>query len=184
MQKSNQVSSLAKSMILFQVKVESIKKDAKNPFFKSSYASLSNILDAIKEPLIESGLSILQFPTGDYGLTTILLHESGEYLKSEYTMRPVKDDPQGRGSAITYARRYALASVLCLNIDEDDDGNTATYGGKNPQEAEDNNKQWLNKGSKDFENAKEKLATGKITIADVRKHYKVSKEVESLLINN
>jgi hypothetical protein len=171
-------------MILFQVKVESIKKDAKNPFFKSSYASLSNILDAIKEPLIESGLSILQFPTGDYGLTTILLHESGEYLKSEYTMRPVKDDPQGRGSAITYARRYALASVLCLNIDEDDDGNTATYGGKNPQEAEDNNKQWLNKGSKDFENAKEKLAAGKITIADVRKHYKVSKEVESLLINN
>lgn len=184
MQKSNQVSTLAKSMILFQVKVESIKKDAKNPFFKSSYASLSNILDAIKEPLIESGLSILQFPTGDYGLTTILLHESGEYLKSEYTMRPVKDDPQGRGSAITYARRYALASVLCLNIDEDDDGNTATYGGKNPQEAEDNNKQWLNKGSKDFENAKEKLAAGKITIADVRKHYKVSKEVESLLINN
>lgn len=184
MQKSNQVSSLAKSMILFQVKVESIKKDAKNPFFKSSYASLSNILDAIKEPLIESGLSILQFPTGDYGLTTILLHESGEYLKSEYLMKPVKDDPQSRGSAITYARRYALASILCLNIDEDDDGNTATYGGKNPQEAEDNNKLWLNKGSKDFDNAKEKLAAGKITIADVRKHYKVSKEVESLLINN
>jgi hypothetical protein len=164
--------------------VESIKKDAKNPFFKSSYASLSNILDAIKEPLIESGLSILQFPTGDYGLTTILLHESGEYLKSEYTMRPVKDEPQGRGSAITYARRYALASILCLNIDEDDDGNTATYGGKNPQEAEDNNKQWMNKGSKDFENAKEKIAAGKITIADVRKHYKLSKEIESLLINN
>jgi hypothetical protein len=184
MHKSNNLSELAKSMILFQVKVESIKKDAKNPFFKSSYASLSNILDAIKEPLIESGLTVLQFPTGDYGLTTILLHESGEYLKSEYSMRPVKDDPQGRGSAITYARRYALASVLSLNIDEDDDGNTATYGGKNPQEAEDNNKQWLNKGSKDFENAKEKLSAGKITIADVRKHYKVSKEVESLLINN
>ena len=184
MHKSNNLSELAKSMILFQVKVESIKKDAKNPFFKSSYASLSNILDAIKEPLIESGLSVLQFPTGDYGLTTILLHESGEYLKSEYSMKPVKDDPQGRGSAITYARRYALASVLCLNIDEDDDGNTATYGGKNPQEAEDNNKQWLNKGSKDFDNAKEKLSAGKITIADVRKYYKVSKEVESLLINN
>lgn len=184
MHKSQNLSELAKSMILFQVKVESIKKDAKNPFFKSSYASLSNILDAIKEPLIESGLSVLQFPTGDYGLTTILLHESGEYLKSEYSMKPVKDDPQSRGSAITYARRYALASILCLNIDEDDDGNTATYGGKNPQEAEDNNKQWLNKGSKDFENAKEKLAAGKITIADVRKHYKVSKEVESLLINN
>lgn len=183
MHKSNQLSELAKSMILFQVKIDSIKKDAKNPFFKSTYASLSNILDAIKEPLIESDLSILQFPTGEYGLTTLLLHKSGEYLKSEYSLKPVKDDPQGRGSAITYARRYALASILCLNIDEDDDGNTATFGGKNPAEAEDNNKQWMNKGSKEFNNAKEKLATGKITISDVRKHYKVSKEVESLLLS-
>lgn len=183
MNKSENLQELAKAMILFQVKVESIKKDAKNPFFKSSYASLSNILDSIKEPLIESGLTILQFPTGEYGLTTLLIHESGEYIKSEYSMKPVKDDPQGRGSAITYARRYALASVLCLNIDEDDDGNTATFGGKNPEEAEDNNKLWLNKGTKEFENAKEKLNSGKITISDIRKHYKVSKEVEKLLFN-
>lgn len=183
MKKSTNLTALAKAMILFSVKVESIKKDAKNPFFKSSYASLSNILDSIKEPLIESGLSVMQFPTGENGLSTILIHESGEYLVSEYQMKPVKDDPQSRGSAITYARRYALASILCLNIDEDDDGNTATFGGKNPAEAEENNKPWLNKGTKDFNNAKEKLNDGKITIADVRKHYKVSKEVEKLLFN-
>lgn len=181
MHKSNSIQEIAKALITFQVKVDSIKKDAKNPFFKSSYASLANILDSIKEPLIECGLSILQFPTGDYGLTTILLHDSGEYLKSEYNMKPVKDDPQGRGSAITYARRYAIASILCLNIDEDDDGNTATYGGKNPQEAEENSKKWLNKGTSDFDNAKAKLDSGKITLADIRKHYKVSKETESLL---
>lgn len=178
---SNSIQEIAKSLITFQVKVDSIKKDAKNPFFKSSYASLANILDSIKEPLIETGLSIIQFPVGDYGLNTILLHESGEWISAEYNMKPVKDDPQGRGSAITYARRYAIASILCLNIDEDDDGNTATYGGKNPQEAEENNKKWLNKGTKDFDNAKAKLNAGEITLTDIRKHYKVSKETELLL---
>lgn len=183
MNKSNNLKELAKAMILFQVKVDSIKKDAKNPFFKSSYASLSNILDSIKEPLIESGLSLMQFPTGDYGLTTIILHESGEYFKSDYTMKPVKDDPQGRGSCITYQRRYAIASILSLNIDEDDDGNHATHGGKNPEQADDNNKVWLNENSVAFENAKEKLATGKITIADIRNHYKVSKKIEELLLS-
>lgn len=183
MNTSNSIQEIAKALILFHVKADTIKKDAKNPFFKSSYASLANILDSINDPLIESGLTVSQFPTGDYSLTTILMHQSGEWIAAEYSMRPVKDDPQGRGSAITYARRYALASILCLNIDEDDDGNYATHGGKNPQEAEENNKQWLNKGSKDFDNAKAKIASGKITIADVRKHYKVSKEVESLLLN-
>ena len=181
MQTSQSITEIAKALLVFHVKVDTIKKDAKNPFFKSTYASLSNILDSIREPLEESGLVISQFPTSDYGLTTILMHESGEWMAAEYTMKPAKDDPQGRGSAITYARRYALASILSLNIDEDDDGNLATHGGSTPQEAEDNNKQWLNEGTKDFENAKAKLNAGKITIADIRKHYKVSKKIESLL---
>lgn len=130
MLKSESIKNLSKALATFHVKVDKIKKDAKNPFFKSSYASLSNILDAINEPLIECGLTISQFPTGENGLTTILMHESGEYISAEYQMRPVKDDPQGRGSAITYQRRYAIASVLALNIDDDDDANLATHGKK------------------------------------------------------
>lgn len=127
MEKSNSLVNLAKALITFHVKVDKVKKDAKNPFFKSSYASLSNILEAINEPLIESGLTFSQFPTSENGLTTILMHgESGEYIQSTYDMKPVKDDPQGRGSVITYQRRYALASVLGLNIDDDDDGNAAS----------------------------------------------------------
>lgn len=175
------ITELAKALLTFQVKVETIKKDAKNPFFKSTYASLSNILDSIQMPLVESGLSIVQFPSGENGLCTMLMHESGEWLSAEYEMKPVKDDPQGRGSCLTYMRRYSLASILCLNIDEDDDGNTATFGGKTPQEAEDNEKQWLNKGTKEFDNAKAKLDSGAITISEVRKHYKISKQVEQLL---
>lgn len=183
MQKSNSISSLAKALITFHVKVDKVKKDAKNPFFKSSYASLSNILDAINVPLNEAGLSFSQLPTGENGLTTILMHaESGEYLESEYTMKPVKDDPQGRGSVITYQRRYALAAVLGLNIDEDDDGNTATHGGKNPQEAEENNKPWLNKGSKEFEGAVEKMRMGKSSVEALRKFFKISKAIEKELI--
>jgi hypothetical protein len=181
MQQSNNISELAKALVLFHVKVDTIKKDAKNPFFKSTYASLPNILEGINDPLIESGLSVAQFPSGENGLTSILIHESGEWMSAEYQMRPVKDDPQGRGSCITYQRRYALASILGLNIDEDDDGNTATFGGKNPQEAEDNTKQWLNKGTDLFNKAKAKLDSGETTMAKIKAAFKVSKEVETLL---
>lgn len=184
MKKSESITNLAKALVTFQVKVESIKKDATNPFFKSKYASLSNILDAIKEPLIESGLSVIQMPSGQHELTTLLMHESGEWIESAYTMTPVKNDPQGLGSVITYQRRYALASTLLLNIDEDDDGNTATHGGKSPKEAEDNNKQWLNEGSKEFNAAIEKLSAGTTTIEKIRKFYKISKATETLLINS
>jgi len=183
MLQSPSITNLAKALIVFQVKVENVKKDAKNPFFKSNYASLSNILDSIKEPLIESGLCFSQFPCGENELNTILIHaESGEYISSSYAMRPVKDDPQGRGSVITYQRRYALASILGLNIDDDDDGNHATHGGSTPAKAEENNKPWLNKDSKEFAGAVAKLKAGTTTIPKIREYFKVSKEVETLLI--
>lgn len=182
MNKSTTIGELAKALAVFHLKVDTVKKDAKNPFFKSSYASLSNILDSINDPLIESGLSFSQFPDGDNGLTTILMHgESGEFIESTYSMRPVKDDPQGRGSVITYQRRYALAAILGLNIDEDDDGNTATFGGKTPQDAEENNKPWLNEKSPEFNGAVEKLKSGKSSIPALRQYFKISKQMEIIL---
>lgn len=180
MNKSNTIGELAKALTLFHVKVDTIKKDAKNPFFKSSYASLSNILDGINEPLIESGLSLSQFPNEDNGLTSILMHgESGEWIECNYVMKPVKDDPQGRGSCLTYQRRYAIASILCLNIDEDDDGNKATYGNGSPEKPEDN-RAWLNKGSKEFDKAIEFIKNGG-DIDLIKRKYKLSKEVLILL---
>ena len=133
MEKSESIKHIASALITFQIKVGKITKDATNPFFKSKYASLANIQDAILEPLIETGLSYMQFPDGQFGLTTIVMHgESGEWLQSTYTMKPVKDDPQGIGSSITYQKRYALAGALALNIDDDDDGNSATHGASSP----------------------------------------------------
>jgi hypothetical protein len=181
MNKSESIKNISAALISFSVKVEKVKKDATNPFFKSKYATLSNILEAIHEPLIESGLSFSQFPTDENGLTTILMHaESGEYLESTYSMRPVKDDPQGRGSVITYQRRYALAAVLGLNID-DDDANTATHGGATPEKAAENNLPWLNEGTREFEGAVEKMKAGKSSIKALRAYFKISKKVEEKL---
>lgn len=182
MNKSQSITELCKALITFNVKVESIEKDAKNPFFKSSYATLQNIQDAIREPLIESGLTISQHPEGEHGLTTILMHESGEWIESHYVMTPVKNDPQGIGSCITYQKRYALVSILNLSIgDPDDDGNKATFGNGTPAQHEKAEKAWMNKGSKEFNGAVTKLKAGTTTIAKIKEHFRLSKEVEQLL---
>ena len=96
-------------------------------------------------------------------------------------MNPVKNDPQGKGSVITYQRRYALAAVLGLNVEDDDDANTGTHGGKTPEEAADNNKIWLNENTREFDGAVKKLREGTTTIEKIRTVMKVSKKVEGLL---
>ena len=125
MEKSPSIAKLATALLSFQSSIDKVSKDAANPFFKSKYASLSNILETIQAPMKEAGLCVSQMPDGD-SLTTILIHaESGEYIQATYNIHPKSIDPQGIGSAITYARRYALGAILSLNIDEDDDGNAA-----------------------------------------------------------
>jgi hypothetical protein len=126
MHTSENTIEITKALIAFHQEIGKIKKDAQNPYFKSDYASLSNILDAIKDPLTSNGLTFVQFPDGENGLTTRLMHSSGQWLEATYTMVPAKNDPQGLGSAITYQRRYSLGAVLGLNIDNDDDGNAAS----------------------------------------------------------
>lgn len=126
MNKSESIVNLSKALVAFQAKGLSVKKEAKNPFYGNKYASLSQIIEAIQLPLAECGLAILQLPIGSNQLETTLIHESGEFISEVYEMKPSKSDPQGIGSAITYQRRYALGAILCLNIDEDDDGNKAS----------------------------------------------------------
>lgn len=126
MEKSQTISELAKALVIFQLKAKTIGYDADNPFFKSKYATLTALVKETKSELANAGLAISQLTEGDGGITTILMHTSGEYISSTLTLKPAKDDPQGRGSAITYARRYAYASILGLVSDEDDDGNAAT----------------------------------------------------------
>ncbi len=126
---SNSIQELASAMNLFQAEVEDVKKNKENPFHKSRYADLQNVLDAIREPLTKHGLSILQFPCeapqGHVGLRTVILHRSGQSLEDKFFM-PLKDatNPQVVGAALTYARRYAAMAVAGIAPD-DDDGNIA-----------------------------------------------------------
>lgn len=126
MEKSQSIQNLTQGLAKFHAMVGKISKDAKNPFFKSNYASLPHIITEISEPLEKAGLILSQFPNGD-GLTTMLIHaDSGEYISATYTLQVVRqNDPQAQGSAISYARRYAITSILNLAI-SDDDGEAAT----------------------------------------------------------
>lgn len=176
MQKSESIKAIGAALMTFHVKVEKIPKDAKNPFYNSTYASLPNILDAINIPLAESGLTYVQFPTGQNQLVTCLMHpESGEWMEAGYEMKPTKDDPQGRGSAITYQRRYALAAILGLSIDEDDDGNEASKKNKK------DDLPWLNEGSKEYNGAIAKMKEGKSSIEALKEFFRISKKVEEKL---
>lgn len=128
MKKSDSIMELAKALCKAQSEMGGAAKDANNTFFKSKYADLSSVMRVIKEPFANNGLSFVQFPLCDgqsAGVETILMHESGEWLQSEYLMPLVKRDPQGSGSAITYAKRYAL-QAMCGIPSEDDDGNLAS----------------------------------------------------------
>jgi hypothetical protein len=127
MEKSESIKAIAIALCEFQQNIETIKKTETNPFFKSKYASLSDILNAIRKPLADNGLSFVQFPRGRFCLETMLMHISGEWLSETYEMTPTKNDPQGAGSVITYQRRYALGAILGLNTDEDNDGNEKKY---------------------------------------------------------
>lgn len=126
MKTSEKITNLTKALFEFQGKVTSVKKSANNPHFKKSYADLTAILEAITPALLECGLFVTQHPHDDVLVTTVYHAESGEFMQSEQILR-MKDanNPQQQGSAITYARRYALAAIFNLN-QTDDDANSAT----------------------------------------------------------
>ncbi len=109
--------------------LQNVAKTASNPYFKSKYAPLDAIVDATRPVLLKHGLAISQTPLymeGSAGVETTILHSAG-YSTTTTLLLPLKDQsPQGVGGAITYARRYALAAVLGLATEEDDDGNVSS----------------------------------------------------------
>lgn len=131
MNQSDSIAAIATALVGFQAACEGAKKNAMNPAFKNKYADLSAVWEAIHEPMAANGLAVVQLPLpaerGELRLRTQLLHTSGEWIASEIVMPLGKVDPQGYGSALTYARRYALAAMLGVT-QEDDDGNGAMKG--------------------------------------------------------
>lgn len=133
-ERSESITEIAAALVKAQAQIEAVKKDSANPFFKSKYADLASVRDAIREPFAANGLCVVQEPSTEDGrvcITTTLLHSSGQYIRSSLRLTPVKQDPQAIGSAITYGRRYALQAVAGV-APEDDDGNAASQGKQLP----------------------------------------------------
>jgi hypothetical protein len=123
MKRSENIKNITEALIAFHRDVPTIKKThtATDRGREYKYADLSDVQEAIRLPLINNGLNIVQIPDGE-GLTTILSHVSGEWFESYYDLPAKNSTPQGLGSSITYLRRYAIAAMLNLCIDSDDDG--------------------------------------------------------------
>jgi hypothetical protein len=115
-----------------QKKIEPVTKDANNPFYKKSYASLGSVIESVKPALLENGITISQPVRGDK-VVTVITYIDGTMIADEGT--PIicskPNDPQAQGSSITYARRYGLMALLCLST-EDDDGEKATVHATTP----------------------------------------------------
>ena len=128
MNNSESIKEIATALHAAQGEMSGAKKAAANPFFKSKYADMNSVVDAVRVPFHNHGLSYSQFPLfedGKVGVETLLMHVSGEFISSVLMLPMSKQDAQAAGSAITYARRYALQSIAGIPA-EDDDGNAAT----------------------------------------------------------
>ena len=138
MQTSDQIGELAKSLAKAQGAIKNALKDSTNPHFKSRYADLASVWDAIREPLTSNGLSVVQTPSSvenKVQCTTMLLHESGQFVRDTMSMTPTQNTPQAQGSCLTYLRRYMLQSIAGVAPD-DDDGNEASKKGSSDKDDE------------------------------------------------
>jgi len=134
MRSSETIEKLAEALCAAQGEMGGAVKGSANPFFKSSYADLTSVIKAIKEPCQNNGLSYVQLPhrsDSSIGVVTRLMHVSGQWLENDFTLPMVKSDPQAAGSAITYARRYALQALFGIPA-VDDDGESAMIRGDKP----------------------------------------------------
>ncbi|MEY2655502.1 MAG: hypothetical protein RLZZ524_2530 [Pseudomonadota bacterium] len=137
MNQSPSIGALAGALAKAQAEMVAAEYDRENPHFRSKYATLASVWDACRRPLALNGLAVIQaseWLDGRVIVTTTLAHASGEWISTSLSLKPLKDDPQGVGSAITYGRRYTLASVAGVTADDDDDGNAASAAPRKPAE--------------------------------------------------
>lgn len=126
MKTSDTIGELSKALTKFQKSAPPIEKDktADISNYSYKYADLATIWGKIRGILADNGLSVIQSPSSyqtEQSLTTMLAHESGEWVSDTMSLKIVQDTPQGQGSAITYARRYSLCAMLGIVADDDND---------------------------------------------------------------
>lgn len=119
------MNELVKALVAARKEIGAAKKGSENPHFRSKYADLSAVIDAVKVPLENHGLTFVQ-DIDNHHVVTVVMHETGESLRlAPFPIIATKPDAQGNGSALTYARRYSLQTALGVPA-EDDDGNAAS----------------------------------------------------------
>lgn len=157
-----------------------ISKDSTNPFYNSKYFDINKLLEHLEPLLHEHGLMVLQPITDEKVISRIICLKTGQHIDSSMELVN-RQDPQKRGSEVTYYRRYTLVSLLGLQA-EDDDANRAS--GKQSEKQPKDNKPWLNIQDKSgaitpqWQNILLAIEAGKIKeVKDVRAHYKLSIEV-------
>lgn len=165
MNKSESIVEISKALAKFQEEVKQPLKDADNPFFRSKYVPLENVVETISEYGPKNGLSFVQWPRNDengrVGVATLLMHTSGEFIEFDPVyMKADKETAQGAGALITYLKRYSLSAIYGITSDQDDDGNEAS-GNQNNNQAPNGN-QSKKASSKQLDFAK-KLLKGKVT---------------------
>lgn len=130
MRQSVHIDAIAKALVAVHGELQPVAKDSVNPHFKNKYASLDTITEAVRPVLARHGLAIVQgggeSANGGILVTTMIVHESGQWISSSYSMPLEKATAQSAGSAVTYGRRYLLGSMLAIATEEDDDGNRAS----------------------------------------------------------
>lgn len=128
MTRSDQIGTLIAALVKAQPNFKGAAKSSTNPHFKSKYADLAEIEDACLPALNKAGIAVLQPVRAEdtrVSVTTLLAHESGEWIAEDLTITAVQNTPQAIGSAITYGRRYGLAAMVGV-APEDDDGHAAS----------------------------------------------------------
>lgn len=165
--------TLHQKLFILQQEIGTISKDAKNPFYKSKYFDINSLIEQLKPLFKENRLVLYQPILGDSVETIIKCIDTEQSVISNLKL-PEISDPQKLGSAITYYRRYTLASLLGLQA-VDDDGNLGS--GKVESQVE---KKWLNENTPEFSKAIEYIQQGG-NVEDIKSKYKVSKKVQDAL---
>jgi hypothetical protein len=127
METSESINDLAAALSKAQSQMTGAKKSANNPFFKSKYSDLAEVMEAISEPFADNDLCFVQGAEVKDNLISVktrIIHASGQWIESDTVLPPTKNDAQGYGSAITYAKRYGLQALAGVPS-VDDDGNAA-----------------------------------------------------------
>jgi len=173
--KTTEQLTLTQRLLEFQKQINVIKKDAKNPHFKNTYATLKQVLSEVKPILSELGLLITQ-PIDERGIGTVIT--DGKDSIASFIPMPNGLPPQQLGSAISYFRRYTICSLLSLEIDDDDANTTNKAIVTTPTQ-----KPILKADTEHFGKAVEYLMKGG-SIDAIKQKYEVSQEVETKLIKS